>query len=386
MKVSPTKGVAALVLAVAIPLTACSTATEADETPRSSDDTCPDRAASDALEQDSAEAPADFLDLPKLTSSNPLEGMSLTYIASGLSLAFSQDVLAGVKAAADAAGATIAVSDSGGDPTKAGALIDQAISRGTDVILLQGTNPAAVSAGIKAADARGIPVVSVASLTPGPLPDETLQSGLSTGVGAQNDIGTRQANFVAADSGCDAHVAYVTVSTFPVSISAAEQFESRLMEVCPDCTVDMLDSPVTQWSNQLGPQINAFLLKNPDVDYVVTAVDDMFTAVKPAVQSLSGRDIALVGNNALQATVETLANNGGDPIDATIGTALDWMGWAAVDQAQRAIEGSADPSVVPVPNRTFTRENSSALDLANPASWYSSFDYSAEYLDLWQTR
>ncbi|MYW97995.1 sugar ABC transporter substrate-binding protein [Amycolatopsis rubida] len=375
-------GTGALAACLAL-ATGCSAAVESPSTTGGAARACPNSAAADALRSATAPYAADSLDLPALTHPNPLRHATVSYIASGLSFPFSQEVLAGVKSGTSAAGATVSVSDSGGDPAKAGSLIDQAVSGNARVILLQGTDPVAVSASIRNAKNHDIPLVSVAALNPGAVPAELQAIGVSAIAAAPSDVGTRQADFVAANSGCAAHVLFVGSSTFPTSNADEVQFTSRLARMCPDCKTSTLDSPIAQWPTQLGPQVNAVLLRNPDISYVVTVVDDMFTSVKPALQSLAGRQVKLVGNNAVAATMQVLKGGLSDPVAATVGTPLRWMGWAAVDQAQRVVAGEPAVAHEPVANRTFVHSNVKSLDLANPETWYGTFDYQRAYRTLW---
>jgi len=377
----------ALLLMVAVlVISSCTKATESDQQsgPDPDDSACVGPEADDALAADTAAATQASLNLEPLSTANPLEGKKVSYIAAGLSFPFSQDVLAGVEEATKAAGADLDVSDSGGDVAKAASQIDQAVSGGADAILLQGVDPNAVSASMRNANANDVSVVAVASLDPGPVPANLATNGLSAIVGSVNDISDRQANFIAADSGCDAEVVYVGSSTFPSNDASIQQFQDRMSQICPECKVSVLDSPLSQWSNQLGPQVRAFLQKNPDTTYVVTVVDDMFTSITPAIQSIPG-DVRLVGNNALVGTIQQLQESSGSKgVAATVGSALGWMGWAAVDQAQRIAAGDAAVDLEPIPNRTFTLSNAQELDVSDPNSWYGSVDYQGYYTDLWQ--
>jgi ribose transport system substrate-binding protein len=346
---------------------------------------CVGDAASSSLAADMAPVQGSHLSLPPLSKPNPLHGQHVTYIAAGLSFPFSQDVLAGVKEAANQSGADLSVADSGGDVAKAASLMDQAVSSGSKAILLQGVDPSAVSASMRNAKDHGVSVIAVASLNPGPVPANLAADGLSGIAGSVNDLSRRQANFVAADSGCKADVVYVGSSTFPSNADGISQFKGRLAKVCPQCHVDVLDSPLSEWSSQLGPQVRAYLQKNPNTGYVVTVVDDMFTSISPAIQQLPGH-VKLVGANALVGTIQDLQSKSSTSgVAATIGTALGWMGWAAMDQAQRVAGGDKAVDEEPVPNRTFTRSNVAGLDPKDPDSWYGSTDYQSLYEQLWHT-
>lgn len=340
--------------------------------------------AAKALAADAAPVTQD----PKISrvkNGTALQGKNIRFIASGLSFPFSQDVLAGVKEGAKAAGATVTVSDSGGDPTKAAALVDQAAAQGVNVILLQGTPPKSVASSITGAKHRGIPVISVGSDAPAKVSKELADMGVFAYASATNDVGTRQANFVAADSSCHDDVLYLGSSTFGTSSSdVVDQFTKRFAQLCPGVKVAVQDAPLEAWSTLLQPQVNAFLQRNPTTRYVVSLVDDMNLAIKPAVTSLAGRNIRLVGSNAIIGALSGLRDDA-DPEAATVGTNLYQMGWAAVDQSLRATAGEPAVADEQVPNRTFTRDNIHTVDVAKKSGdWYGPFDFRTFYTQLWQ--
>lgn len=323
--------------------------------------------------------------LPPVKNGSALKGKNIRFIASGLSFPFSQDVLAGVKEGAAVAGATVTVSDSEGDPPKAAALVDQAVAQNVNVILLQGTPPKSVASSIAGAKQHGIPVISVGSDAPGKVSQELADIGLFGYASATNDVGTRQANFVAADSSCRDGVLYLGSSTFGTSSSdVVDQFTHRFAELCPAVKLTVQDAPLAAWTALLQPQVNAFLQRNADTRYVVSLVDDMSLAIKPSITSLSGRNIRLVGSTAIIGALSGLRDKA-DAGAATVGTNLYQMGWAAVDQSLRAAGGEEAVADERVPNRTFTRANIDTIDLAkNSGDWYGPFDFRAFYTQLWR--
>lgn len=371
-----------IVISVALlGMTGCQRASESTNAAGTSN---PESIATKALALDIAPVTASPK-IPSVKNGTSLRGKNIRFIASGLSFPFSQDVLAGVKEGAAAAGATVTVSDSEGDPPKAASLVDQAAAQSVDVILLQGTPPKSVASSITGAKSHGIPVISVGSDAPGKVSKELADIGVFAYASATNDVGTRQANFVAADSSCHAGVLYLGSSSFGTSSSdVVDQFTKQFAQLCPDAKVAVQDAPLEAWSSLLQPQVNAFLQRNPETRYVVSLVDDMNLAIKPSITGLAGRNIRLVGSNAIVGALSGLQDKA-DPEAATVGTNLYQMGWAAVDQAMRAIAGEDAVADEQVPNRTFTRANIDTIDLAKKSGdWYGSFDFRTFYTRLWQ--
>ena len=380
-----TSNVTALVaIAVLLPLgtAGCTAAIGAPASTSASASTCVGDTAAKALAADSA-APTSSPTLTPVDGS-VAKGKTVEYVASGLSFQYSQEVLAGVKEAAAATGAKVSVSDSGGDPTKAATLVDQAVASKVDAIILQGTPPKTIASSVSNAKANGIPLIETAD-SPGAVPQELKDLGVTGNATGVDDIGTRQANFVAADSGCAAKVLYIGSSTFGTSSSSViTQFKGRLTSLCPKCSVDVQDAPLAQWSTTLQSQVRTYLQKNPDVNYVVEIVDALDVAVKPAVTSFPGRSVTIVGNNATSGALEGLATEG-DPDGATIGTNLYQLGWALFDQSIRGIAGVQAAPDEQVPNRTFTRDNIGEINLKKPSwTYYGDVDFRKYYTDLWK--
>ena len=369
-----------LVLVASLSLTGCTKATDSAQAAASSSK-CPDNTAERALTADTA-APTETPHLDPVDGSAAKE-KTIEYVASGLSFQYSQEVLAGVKEAAAAVGAKVSVSDSGGDPTKAATLVDQAVASNVDAIILQGTPPKEIASSVTNAKNHDIPLIETAD-NPGAVTQELQAIGVTGNATGVNDIGTRQANFVAADSGCDANVLFLGSSTFGASSSSmVSQFQQRLGKLCPSCKVTVQDAPLAQWSTTLQGQVRTFLQKNPDVNYVVEVVDALDVAVKPAVTSFAGRDITVVGNNATTGSMQGLATPG-DSGGATIGTNLYQLGWALVDQSIRGMAGAPAEADEQVPNRTFTRDNIGQFNLKKPSwTYYGDVDFRKYYTDLW---
>jgi ribose transport system substrate-binding protein len=371
----------ALAASLSLGISACTKATDSAGASKPSTSTCVEDTATKALAADAA-APSSTPDLAPVDGA-AANGKTIEYVASGLSFSYSQEVLAGVKEAAAAVDATVSVSDSGGDPTKAATLVDQAVAKKVDAIILQGTPPKTIASSVQNAKANGIPLIETAD-DPGAISDELKELGVTGNATGVDDLGTRQANFVAADSGCDADVLFLGTSTFGDSnTSMISQFQNRLGELCPDCTVTVQDAPLAQWSTTLQGQVRTFLQKNPDVTYVVENVDALDVAVKPAVTSFPGRALTVVGNNATEGALQGLGT-AGDSGGATIGTNLYQLGWALVDQAIRGMAGVEAEPDEQVPNRTFTRDNIGEINL-DEESWtyYGDVDFRKFYTGIW---
>ena len=330
-------------------------------------------------------SPSTAPSLPAAKVGTALRGKTIHYIAANLSFPFSQEVAKGVKDAAAAAGVKTAVVDSGGDPSKASSLIDQAVGQKASAIILQGTDPSAVTAALNGAKKAHIPVVSTAALNAGPVAPSLAAAGLSANASFDYfDVGRRMAHVIVADSKGKANVAIVGSSTFKINGPTLNVFKSELHRLCPTCKVTMKDSPLTQWTTGLASLTRTILTSDRNVNYMVPIVDAMVLFMKPSIIAANAQKrVRIVSQNASLQDMQSIAK-GNDPEVADVGSPEQWLGWAATDQAFRLLLGKKPLPTEKIPNRTFTRANIHSVNLKlNESNWYGKFNFRAYYKKLW---
>ena len=92
--------------------------------------------------------------------------------------------------------------------------------------------------------------------------------------------------------------------------------------------------------------------------------------------------IDLLSENADLAQMQELKQ--GTSVKVDVGNPVEWDGWAAVDEALRALKGLPAVKDEQLPVRMFDTDNIKSIDLsANPASWYGGASYQADYEKLW---
>lgn len=320
---------------------------------------------------------------PNLPAVNvKVQNKKIFYIACGMSFAFTQEVLVGVNAAAAAAGLPVTViGDSGGDPSKASPLIDQAISRKADAIMLQCIDPSSVSAALGDAQKAGIPVVSIAALNAGPPP-----AGIAANASFDyTDINKRLAHWVVADSNGKASVVYVGSSSFSgVNGAAIKAFGDELTRLCPTCKTKQFDSPLPQWQTGLPSLATSAINSDPTVNYVVPVVDAMVLFMKPAIIEAGAQSrVKMASWGASLGDMQAVAKSG-DPEVADVGADIQRLGWGAFDEVYRLLAGVKPVDSEEIPLRTFDHTNIKTIDLGQSEStWYGGFDYRTYYKQLW---
>jgi ribose transport system substrate-binding protein len=343
----------------------------------------PTAEAKAAVEKGSA-APEFEAPGPAFKVASGLEGKTIWYVANGLNFPFSQNLVTGVTDAAKVVGMKVNAVDGAGQPAKAASLIQQGIAQKAAVIVIQAFPSEAVIEPIKAAKAAGIPVIEIVDGGPGLPSSEASEAGVFANVSSCYACGGASlAELVVADVGTDANVAFFDVPDIKTTHEERDEFKKRLAELCPDCKVTVVSSPVAQW-NGLGALTTSTLKANPDLNYLVPALDAMVAIMNPAIFAANAQDrVKVASYNATKPVMADLKK--GELIGGLVGNPEEWMGWGVMDEALRALSDQDPLADEKIPNRTFTSANVADIDLNAPSvDWYGSTDFRGGYQKLWQ--
>jgi ribose transport system substrate-binding protein len=336
-----------------------------------------------AVEKGSAE--------PKFTAPGPafkvasgLEGQTIWYVANGLNFPFSENLVAGVKEAAGKEGMKVVALDGAGQPAKAASMIQQGIAQNVAAIVIQAFPTEALVEPIKEAKAAGIPVIQINDSEPG-LPSATAKAaGVVANVASCYSCGGEEiADLIAVDTEGNADVVFVEVPDIKTTVSEREGFEKRMGEVCPGCKVTAKAAPVAQWGN-LATLTSSALKSDPEVNYLVPALDSMVALMKPAVFASGASDkVHFSAYNATQPNIEMMQK--GELVGGLVGNPEVWIAWGVVDEVLRATSGQPPLADEKIPNRIFTEEVAKGLDPSEPTiSWYGEPGFKQGYEKLWE--
>jgi ribose transport system substrate-binding protein len=214
--------------------------------------------------------------------------------------------------------------------------IRQAINAGAEGIILSAIPTSVVAAPVKAAEEAGIPVVTTVAGEPEPKIGPEFKGGYYTNVDANNEeLGKIAADWVIDQTQGEAEVGAFISPEFPVLVTRLESFEKEL-EKCSSCSMNG-SSPVKVTGNTLikdGPSnVTEFLRANPDVNYFFSAWDGGAAVAAQGIKA-SGTEVPMVSQEGNAPNLEMIREGG--PEVAAVGTPLEWDGWAAVDQMNRA--------------------------------------------------
>ena len=259
--------------------------------------------------------------------------------------------------------------------------MDTAVNQKVNLIdLLAGTDPRVLVPQVQAAQAAKIPVVAshysgveqtadVKKYADGDVPIDYAKAGALLADWA-----------IVKTKG---HMnALVVIATGPLSTNSMMSGIEAELKHCDDCKTKVMNFPVPDWGTRITPGVQAALLADPTVNYIIVIYDSMSQFVVPAV-TITGSQ-KRVGIDAFNGTPFVLGLVQQGQVEMDIGENLDWIGHAIIDAEMRRVCGLPLVSDPKIPFYIFTQDN--AKDAGTPPKLSQGYGdaYVKGYADLWK--
>nr|GLK35101.1 hypothetical protein GCM10017611_19530 [Rhodococcus wratislaviensis] len=282
----------------------------------------------------------------------------------------------GVHAAGEALGWTVQTIDPAFDPAKMNQAIQQAIDLGADAIVTWVVDPALVASSVAAARDAGIVVIGGANgQEDAPVTPDGFQHGVSLHGASQGEwVGAQACN----DLDAQGEVLIITDPSFDILTQRVDATKAYLNENCPEVSVAVEQVSANDVGTVLQNKVSAFVQRNPHVRGLIAPVDLFTTDAVVALQQLGNTDVKVYSVDGDPSSVENIEDGG--PVVATVGSALEWAGWASIDNVNRLLQGEPANGDDGVPNRMVT-ENFIPRDFI----YRGDIDYTSNYTKLWET-
>jgi ribose transport system substrate-binding protein len=290
----------------------------------------------------------------------------------------------GLQHAGEALGWDVTVVDGGGNPRQQNSAILDAVSAGSNVVVLVAVDPAAVQLGLKAAKDAGVLVVSGSNGidTPNPVmkpAENALWVAFDVGPNYAA-LGNAAAEWIIKDSNGKGNIAVFSDKEFPSVLA----FEAGLLEGLKKCSECVISPQQYFTGNQVGATLAqmtvGYLRANPDTQYLFTPYDPAAGTQVPAiVQAGFGDKVKLISVLGDQQNLDFIRKGTVQVADAAYDN--EYMGWAIADQIIRTLAKQPlfEPHGESLP---FT-----VLDKTNlppeGSDWVANFDYKSKFLELW---
>lgn len=256
--------------------------------------------------------------------------------------------------------------------------VASAVAQGADAIMLNGMEPALVSGPLAEAERAGIATVYSEHLS-----DEDRKLGVDASV-PQNyyDEGAALADYVMADSKCNAKVIMVTAGEYKSLRTLKEGYDAELAN-CKQCeTVEVINMKVTDIANKLSSAVSVAVQRHPDVKYIVLGYDEAVTFIDSGLREVGRDDVQIIGRNGnIENLKQIVAGETFQTVDLTT-PPPEAVGWASIDQLGRLLAG-VEPSKAVLPLQLFTKDNLPDDPTDTAALFPKYVGFEQEYLKLW---
>jgi ribose transport system substrate-binding protein len=263
--------------------------------------------------------------------------------------------------------------------------VENAVTAHASVIILLAIVPSTIATGLQKAKAAGIPVIETFIGNP------QLPSAADKALGVYADAtydysrtGELAAEWEITQTGGKIKSVVQQFPGQPPSDATAKGWIDTLNKYCASTCTSSNDNLTvgaqTVQQIQSGAQVAA---QDSSVNAIFPVYDYQMGYMLPLLTaaSASGR-VNLLSENADLAQMQEMLQ--GTPVKVDVGNPVEWDGWAAVDEALRALKGLAPVADEQLPVRLFSVDNIKSIDLsANPSAWFGASDYQADYEKLW---
>lgn len=275
--------------------------------------------------------------------------------------------------AGEALGWDVQAVDGKFDPAVQGRLIQEAIDGGADGIILDAISAEAVAEPVKKAREAGIIVGSYDSLN---VPSDV---GVSYDVQASTQQqGEAMGSYMVWKTDGNAQAIILNSPEFKAPFDWTENAQ-KTIEGCSSCKILETENFTAGDASTRLPQLTSTIgQKQPDANVLIASYDAAMLDSLPAMKQAGLLDRIKVGTfNGISPAIDLVRK--GD-LTATVGGAMEWGAWAAMDNMNRMLSGE-DAIEQNVPVRLITAENVDTIAEGSP--WTGDIDFRAAYSKIW---
>ncbi len=283
-------------------------------------------------------------------------------------------------AAGKEVGLTVQEWQNQGQPSEWVQGIEYARKNGFQIVdLISGIDPRVLEPQIKLAAQSGVKTMTSHFYDPTQPVDPLVAASLPVSF---NTVGKILADWAIMRTEGKANVLIVKTAEVPPTEPLVRGIKDELHQYCPSCTVvQEINVGITEWATKIGPSVQAALLSNPGINFILPIYDTMTQFVVPAVH-ITGKDrsVRIASFNGTPFVLDYVREG---KVDMVIGENTDWIARATVDGYLRALCGLKVPADIGVPFYIFDAGN--AKDAGIPAKFDQGYgiDYVGGFRKAW---
>jgi ribose transport system substrate-binding protein len=243
----------------------------------------------------------------------------------------------GAEEQAKAKGIEIVVVDAQNDSAKQVSDIEDLIQQGVDVLLVNPTDSAAVSAAIESANSANVPVITL---------DRSAEGGeVVAHIASDNIAGGKMAgDFILEQIGNKGKV--VEIEGIPGSSAARERGEGFHQSVDAVNEIEVAAKQTADFDRAKGLTVMENILQgNKDIQAVFAHNDEMALGALQAIEAAGLSDVIVVGFDATEDAVKAVED---DRLSATVAQKPAVIGQQGVDTAIQVANGEKVEEFIPV--------------------------------------
>jgi ribose transport system substrate-binding protein len=251
---------------------------------------------------------------------------------------YAMEIVASMQSIADTYGIEMTAYANQGQPNQWAAGIEQAIDGGADaIVLLAGTDPQLVVPQLTRAKEAGVDVIVTHLYQNGTEPPAEVRDLIAGYTTAPfNEAAALLADYAIANGDGTNRILYITSDEVGPAIGQKESFLAEASELCPGCSVDVVNVPVSDWASKLMTETQSYLVAHPDTTWIVPIYDSMVPGVIAGInQAGKASDVKIASFNGTPSILQLIID--GSPIVADIGESVDWLGHSAMDSIFRVL-------------------------------------------------
>lgn len=279
------------------------------------------------------------------------EAIKIGFSQATLQSPFYVELTAGAEAAAKAGGDDIVSLDANGDVTKQNNDLQDLITRGVNVLIVNPVNPDAVAPSLEAAKAAGIPVITV---------DRDVRAGATSYVGRNNEkmgklVGEAAVAYFQSKGAKNVKIIEIQGDPGGTVMAARRDGFDKVAEAAG---IKIVRGPYAEYIRANAVTAMQDLLQaNPDLNAVYAHNDDMAVGALQVLKENGRTDVVVFGVDGLSEAVKIMTDS-----DQYIATALNdprYLGDVTIQTARRIAAGEKVPSFVDAGTTVVTKENAS---------------------------
>lgn len=261
--------------------------------------------------------------------------------------------------------------------------MDTALNQKVDLIdLLAGSDPRVLVPQIKAAQAAKIPVIAshyngveqtgtVKTFADGDVPIDYAKAGsLLVDWAVTSTKGNLNA--------------LVLISSGPLSTDSMVSGITEELKHCDNCKTKTLNYIGTDWATRITPGVQAALLADPTINYIIVIYDSMTQFVVPAITITGAQDRVKIA--AFNGTPFVIGMVQTGQVEMDIGENLDWIAHSVLDSEMRRVCGLPLVGDPKIPFMMFTKDNANEAGTPPQLSQGYGDVYIKGFHDLWQLK